>query len=402
MKCIWTLVALTTTLALMACGNNTSGGGSDTPNEVAGILLDPNSNPIARKQVILFRQHGAGTLRGYSPVDTAMTEADGSFRLQTQEKGNYALFSHDSVRQIIGTSTQIVLNNDTVQRNISMEYGTRVEGSVLNSTRVQIDTLPIIAIADRDGKFTIPVAPQGFRTLLGTDQQFIPNKIIGSIRSNAGQKVSFNESKVYNGVLLEDFSDYDTRSVVGWALGGGAGGWWYNYGQNAVFNPNDINKSIVDNAGNAYLSIQAQVLSPTNYPQRYAIVGFDIGGGEKFCKGNLSSSCFDLSQIEAIEFEARGSGQIALQIGVKEVLDQGDWGFPQANVPLTSEWKTIRIKPSDLILPAGSASEVQSMDIGTLLKKSYAFTFLMTDSNNSLEIDNFRLVGITLDKMVNP
>lgn len=387
------------TLGITACGyfddDRTAGGGSDQPNELAsnevkGVVLSLDGKVVANSKVILYRKVSSDVLHGYKEVDTATTNANGEYIVRPDSLDHiYGVYAVQNIEGKVGTQSNIKIDSTTKLLGATIiANGMRVQAPTSANLRVQVDTLPIV-MDSKQGQLDFLI-PEGSHQLLNIDPNSLPTGPITSFTGFKGDTVKLDTLKpTTSQILLDNFEDRDTRTLIGKTFGGG---WWYSEASpNAQITP--ITDAIKDVGGKQFLEVNATIVNP-NFPERYAFVGMSLGAGENGCTvSNPDARCFfDLSKIYAISFKARGNGVIRLQLGSKLVYQNRDYHFPFKEVVLDTVWKEYTLPIQSFMVDYNSPLLKAGYTKDQMLQEIYAMSFLMMDAMY-LQIDDIRLVG---------
>jgi hypothetical protein len=396
----WQSLALCLLFSSCFLDERTAGGGSDQPNEIAGTLRLDNGSPMVNSKVVLYRMVDTTGAKSYKPVDSTYTDASGHYLAQGDTRGQYRLYALSRDSSTVAVSNIVFADTtgtDTVQLNATAETASIVSANAPVGTRVQVDTLPLQIVADKKGGLRMAL-PKGQRSLLQVQADFSIAGVLANFEIWPTQTKNLGLLKPDTDLWLDNFEDSDTRTLLGPIL---TGGWWYaDYSVGtASLTPSQIAQGIVQESTNTYLSVQATITNAL-YPQRYALVGMSLGGGERACTDTSIGTgiCyFNINNTGGIAFKARGNGKVRVQLGVFGTYAASDYHFPYAEIQLTSTWQDFIIKPSDFKVDPGA---VNTLSAAQLISHTYSLSFLLSD-NTLFQLDDVRLKNTTLKQLSN-
>lgn len=387
------LCAFFATISCDFFDHQVAGGGSDQPNEIVGQIKDPSGNAVARTQVVLYRQISGGSIVGYRQVDTATTDINGQFKVRPDTIGTYfGLYAVNTANKLVSTKKNIFIDSANGNNQVlTLEKGVLVQAQLSKNSLVQVDTLPI-AFNVKAGSFSA-VLPAGKYELLSQDNSYRPNGHLADFTGWDGDTLDLGTLSPSNSeILIDNFEDGDTRTLIGRYF---QGGWWYS--DAAAAQISDISKSIVSANNSKVMHVTATVTNP-DYPVRYALLGFSIGAGESGCKEKAGPCFFNFNKLNSITFKAKGSGSARIQLGSKLVQASGDFNFPYVDIILENTWKEYTIPMSKFTVASNSPLAQQGVTTSQMLNGIYALSFLMMGSTD-LWLDDIRLLGQTINEI---
>ena len=381
-----------------------AGGGSDQPNEIVGLVHSANNNPAPLSQVYLYQEVDSGGVPGFIPIDSSLTDSVGAFHIQPKKIGIHGLYIFNTKQNAVATISGInVLQSGTQIPLAQLALAAKVKASTTPNVLMQLDALPLLISSNANGDFN-SLIPGGEHELLALSNTHLPSKHIGDFTVWAGDSVNLGSvvpQSSSNQILIDNFSDTNTQTLIGRYFGGG---WWFNsYSSGtATMTPSAINTAIVRDSTDPttnYVIHQTATITNPQYPIRYALFGFSLGGGETGCPDSTIGSCyFDLNPVQSISFRAKGSGTIRIQIGVKSVYAIGDYRFPYYDITLSPNWSNYTIALADFKVDSTSPLVAQGINLSAQLTHVYNFTYLMT-TNSDMWLDDIALNGIGLGEL---
>jgi hypothetical protein len=279
---------------------------------------------------------------------------DGGFTLTTAARGYYLveLLSSDSLCAI---KRFRVSDGDTV-----VQLGDcMLDTSVVFTGKVLTDEVPVTggdllvlgldktsSITD-DGSFSVrlPSSDQLFRIIADNGQSTV-DVLVG--RSDAIDTIHAYTAPA---TVLEDFENMDGFNSLTSLLGGGS---WFAYtdtvnGGKSVILPTEEPGLVaaIDTTPDAYTggSLHCTFSIDQSFSAPFALIGMDISSSKD---ANSSKSWFDLTNMTAFSFMAKGSGNIVVQFTCRPVRESSEFLVFEISVTLSSEWSKHAIRPSDI------------------------------------------------------
>lgn len=362
-------------LLILGCGQEKHSGKGvwdETENGVAIVVKDQQGNPIkgARVRLIPLQNWHSQVSMGESPVlDSAIASDKGEATVAGTawpaalevEQGN-----------LVG---RIILYRALESQSITLQHGTALSGTLQGSPQnlpayVRIAGSTARAQVGVDGTFAFPSLPSGDLLLVGEGNQSL--SALQSVNVPASEAVTLDSIPVFSStqILLDDFADDIAANRYFYLTGNG---WWYVYADSgsAVF-PSNVQDAVSD--GVMHVQLQPDSTRET----AFSMVGFDLNGS--LLSEDHSLATHDLSALDSLCFQAKGTGQIMVQITGQDSLDSAD--HVNATVTLGEQWQSYCLAPASF--PDWDA-----------LRKRVAGIAFASQKPAELWLDQIQIFGIT-------
>jgi len=353
------LCGIICTLLFGHCSNldPVSGGATDSPNAIAGIIYNPESTrPMINIPVYLHPDYPnksseqLTTAENQLILDSTITDSSGAFTFILERNGTYALraISAENALAVYLNGLQID-TNDTFLGELVLKPTGSIEGYLdLPSGphyMISLSTLPCYAPIDSGNHFfldNIPLGTQEYYIISYFNQSTVKNiAVIDTVSINPGNNVITDTLQIKqilptseNRMLLDNFYDsmgINNENGLFWRMNSGA----------VIFN-ND--QYINDTLGisNSPCLWADYTLAPTKKSE--IIYGMNFGFHNQWYANPAGlKEMKDLHTARFLQFKIKGSGQY-LQITIHSGLisNWNDLSF-KMNTPLTTEWQTVTI-----------------------------------------------------------
>jgi hypothetical protein len=275
-------------------------------------------------------------------IGRATTNSAGWARIETGWKGRVALESGDSNRaaRMEFDSVPTLSTELRLERAATCDISAIVPGEAVRW--VSLVGTGIVAHPGMDGKWHMTgVATGTYAVAAGTDSGVA---LLGRIGIDTTRSLDTLLVADADSVLLEDFAVQDGRNRYGRLLGAG---WWYTTtdaidGGRSTTSPADPYGDRVPCPDGKCLSMSFSV--DTSFSGAFALVGMDLD--RSYAPGSSSPHLADLSSVDALGFDASGSGTFQIQIHFASAT--GSQACVAA-VELDGNWRRRRIPMSDFV-----------------------------------------------------
>jgi hypothetical protein len=357
---IVSVAAMVWTLFLSGCNtvSSTAGGATDSPNAIAGVVLDPVSgSPASDIDIYLLRDVARDTsgveltaAGAVVPLDSTRTDSCGRYTFMTFEQGIFALFGKSPAGTSVFRADSIAVWDEDVSR----EPDTLASAGSISAPTQLPDGLERFAILvgtafqapiGSDGRFTHGGIPEGMYELwtvlthstgvvfgiascdsvavTSAQTVFLDTLRTTSVRDSADTLTiaDLEDSSQDNrlGVWWRSVSETSSIDSIPLIVPGGYGGGRavtiaYTLG------PQDKGATIGKNTGRAFASMG-------NHPR----------GVEHF------KQTVDLSAVRAMTFRIRATGATSVVVRFHSTLIS-DWNdLATQPIPLSEEWALVSI-----------------------------------------------------------
>jgi len=384
-------------LVLIGCTNNDVAGGSSGHENVIQVSVhDASGEPVAARVYIVSSADWNDRIAAGEPVvlDSLDTENGVVFLSREWLKSNQHLFARTFDRSEVfwGRTSGLVMDS-----LIRTGNGKHVSWSSaeLAGQQVGIKGTPLLSMADSSGNLFLQDVPRDLMTLgvVGPDRVWNSIAMVDAKQ----EQTKFFPVENHEGVLVSDFDKgLSVSDFYAWT----GGGWWWavddrREGGNSRVLPAGVYASItnaVDSAG-AWdsLSLHVTVQRDPDFPRNYAVVGFDLGKGVE--SGDTIGVFKDLSALTAIEFMAKGNGELRVEVSCTDepfVLQE----LPLAwSHQLSATWEKVTVLPESLQSYAEDASRGLSWENSA---KNCAYIGFSAADTAEFWLDDVYLRGIEL------
>ncbi len=346
---------------LTGCSIDTLSGGNGTGTDageakIVGQVTLPDNKTGNDVKVTLREQDYIPLSLSTSQQRTTVTGSNGSFAINRIKTGYYLieLWNDDSLCAI----RRFFIPDDTGTfdlGDVPLDTQTLFYGKVLSDGLPASGALLLVMGTDKvftiaaDGSFSLPLPASGDQVFrVNIDKDNIASDFLFS-PGNVGDTIVVQRTPK---TIFEDFNRKDSCNNLHNLLGGG---WWFAYkdssigGNSLVLPTSELGLvAAIDTTPNAYsegsLHVLFQIDSAFSSP--YALIGADISGSKD--SPLTGKSAFDMSDMTALTFMAKGSGTIYLQLTCMNPVDPGDFYLFELPVTLTSSWQRHSIAPEEI------------------------------------------------------
>lgn len=325
---------------------------------------------------------------------------DGGFILSVLDRGFYLVefknrdslcavkrfrvFAEDSVVQLgnIVLDTAVVFNGKILTDGVPASGGSLLV--------IGMDAESPVA---QDGSFSVklPAGDQLFRVVTGT------GAIVHDVLYRKKGAVDTVSTTTAPSTVLDDFDDYDGYNKLSALLGGG--GWFaftdrVNGGNSSVLPTEEAGLiRAIDTSSGAWNggSLHCTFTIDQNSSAPFALIGMDISSSKD---ANSGKSWFDLTNLTALTFMAKGSGTIYVQFTGKPIGTATDFTVYETVVTLSSVWTKYHIHVSDI---PGSLSSAVPWSVGCTAVSNINF---LSNSTNDLWLDELTVEGLEVTDFI--
>jgi hypothetical protein len=391
------------------CAVNVAGSGTDYPNtKVSGMVHSSADAPVsgARVQIIDDANWLADIINGQPVVlDSARTNAAGAFAIRRPASRiwNIQIDSRDEGLLTLDFGALVDSTKDTTYQFTLKPYATlsgTVQPDAGTPQSLALSGSSYGALVNADKSYSFPTLAAGaYVVVTGTD-------IAGSQQRSLGASIQMSPGAVVAGqtlpapvnrVLVDDFSIGQYQTNIGRTIGDG---WWYTVNDSVANGHSTISLSFV--AGAEAYAGQSMRAVYTLDPQSagpWALMGFFLG---------RDSENYDLSNLTALSFMAKGTGTVEVRFYSKMVdsVNGNTWQQFSYVLPLPAAWTPVTIPADSLQLPANSPAFQQGYTWAQVAPTIQIIYFIAyTPQNNpgdtiTMYLDNVSLDGIKLETFV--
>lgn len=330
-------------LQLSNCINVATGNSSETTN-VAIVTFHHKPAAFAKVKFIDADDWAFLVANNISPViDSATADEHGNVRFQSIPNGTCNLqIDHDKGCIVIRNycnDGEITFNSDTIGLPVAAKLKGVVESNT--ATSVLLEGTAYSVSLDSNRSFVLPkVAPGYYPVLVQSSSGSID--ISKSAGLFPGSHVDLDTIKtVFDSLMMDDFEDLNMVTIPGQLTVGN----WYTSVDAINGGTSKITQQIVPkNIYGGGWALRADIVLNYRIEGAWAISGFDIGNVKK---------SWDLSKMEAISFQAKGSGKIRVSLHSELVHAIDDWPHFGYVFALDTSWKSYRIPVDSLKLSVG-------------------------------------------------
>jgi hypothetical protein len=346
---------------LTSCSIETLSGGNGTGTDageakIVGQVTLPDNKTGNNVKVTLRQQDYLPQSLNTSQQRTTVTGSNGSFAMNRIKNGYYLieLWNDDSLcairRFFIPDDTGTIDLGDVPLDTQTQFYGKVLTDGVPASGALLLvmGTDKVLTIAE-DGSFSLPLPAAGDQVFrVNIEKNTITSDFLFS-SSNVGDTIVVQRTPQ---TIFEDFNRKDSCNNLHNLLGGG---WWFAYkdsgigGNSQVVPTSELGLvAAMDTTPNAYSGGSLHVLFQIDsvFSSPYALIGADISGSKD--SPLTGRSAFDMSNMTALTFMAKGSGTIYLQLTCMNPVDPRDFYLFELPVTLTSSWQHYSITPEEI------------------------------------------------------
>ncbi len=391
------------------CGVNVAGSGTDYPNtKVSGMVHSSVDAPVsgARVQIIDNADWLADIINGQPVVlDSARTNASGAFAIRqpASTSWNIQIDSRDEGLLARDFSALVDSTKDTAYQFKLKPYATlsgTVQPDAGTPQQLALSGSSYGTVVNADKTYAFPALAEGaYVVVTATD-------IAGSQQRSLGASVQMRSGTVVAGqtlpapvnrVLVDDFSIGQFQTNIGRTIGDG---WWYTVNDSVAKGTSTITLSFVTGA-EAYAgqSMRAVYTLDSLSAGPWALMGFFLG---------KDSTNYDLSNLTALSFMAKGAGTIEVRFYSKmmDSVNGNTWQQFSYVLPLPGTWTSVAIPTDSLRLPANSPAYQQGYtwaQVAPTIQIIYLIAY--TPQNNpgntiTMYLDNVSLDGMKLETFV--
>lgn len=377
------LAALFPTLTLVACsgssGENVANGtGSNAgETELAFITIaKPSGKPLAFGTARLWNMDEGGM----SVVQTDTLDENGIFEIEANAEQTLLLEAN------LGDTLSVMrwLPPRSAKKQVIKTGATAtLKGSIANEGRfiqgVKVSVLDKVAYTDSKGIFKIDNLPEGvhYAFVEGDFGKFAYQMQTGSDEVPATNNIDIDDSVF---TVIEDFENWKSRrTLIGKSFGQG---WWFIctdslQGGGSHTSGGILDKNILVEGDSAKDGHSLHLIFDIDEETEghYGVAGFAIG--DDFNEKEIPAF-YDLRATKAISFDAKGVGELYLQITKRGENGQREY-HETAPLGLNDEWQHFTITAEDF---------------GTELIAVNTLNF-MVNKDAEIFLDNIRLDGIS-------
>lgn len=336
-------------IVLAACSSDTNsianGTGSQAgETELAISFVKADGSPLARAIARTWKL--SETSMELISADTLNDE--GKIKLDTNLSGLYLVDarSGDSLSAMdwinFGKSTSQTPH--VASANVSLKGAILQNGTALSNASIQI--LDKKVVTDNNGEFEFTGLPEGFHfAVVESDKGSLVYQLQATADSSVNSNLIDLDTDPF--ILVDNFEQWNTRrTILGRTFGEG---WWFELtdemlgGGSTILNGDNYENYFVEEAEKGYV-MHLNFDLDENTDGRYGVAGFALG--DDFEK-HENYAFFDLSESSAISFDAKGSGELFLQLTLRDSTGEKLY-TKSAPIELSGEWQRYTITTKEL------------------------------------------------------
>lgn len=367
---------------LAGCDQNPfAKGGSvgETTNGIyAGVLVDPQGEPVSSAQVTLF---SPGSL---TPQETIQTDSAGKFTLKSDlSKAHLQAQSLDSslMTWLWDFNLQIDSSHGDSIQTLELLPSASLNGLILESspdsqTQVCLTGTSYCSSLS-EGAFHFSHIPAGAWSIELRNAQ---SSVLGSVELDASSTANQSFTPSSTGLLLDDFND-GNRAHLHRDLAGQT--YWYlvTHGDFAFRDLENLDE------------ISALMTTDSAYEGKSLSLHFSTNGDSAQVGTNLRSENQAVDLTDLVALRIRMKGDALVQIALEEGLESNDYRKTQFETSVHSEWHEFVFTPSQAqIIP----EYPQAVPWDSIASSIRLFTIFIK-RGTSLSIDQIRFEGIHRD-----
>ncbi|KMQ50437.1 hypothetical protein CHISP_2684 [Chitinispirillum alkaliphilum] len=411
MFCLSSVTGLSLIVTGCAYDNVAGGsGGTDYPNTrtITGKVQSCDGLPL--NNGLVYVVEGSEWLtcvyEGKSEiVDSTRTASDGSFvvRVPEHKVSNLQIMDLEEALLVKDISSY----PDYVERfDFKLKPGVDVSGKVQHtsvlSSEIRLSGSSYRTTVGPDGRFLFRNVPEGeYIVLTGADVGGAAEQTIGAtlIVDSENDLENFRVHSNIDKVLIDNFSMGYGQTHIGRLIG--TGGWWFTV-TDAGFGAGSTASVGTVSGESAFSgkSLKTRIKLDSSQPHPWGIVGFFVGRGGP-------NRYYNLEELEAVSFQAKGSGKVKLRLYSKllESIQDNTEHFSY-EIELSQKWTHYRIPIDSFTIEPGSRPNLQGYTLEQALKSVTTISFLAdTPANSSgdtvyLWVDEIYLEGIRLGTLI--
>ena len=381
-----------------------NGTGTDAGEaKIIGTAVLSDSLPGCDADVTLREQSYIPFSRQPQKQRTVKTDSHGSFEIVGISSGYYLveLWNKDSLcatKRFFVSNNGVIIDLGDIFLDTSVEFTGKVlrEGLPVSGAQLLVMGLDKKVDLAPDGSFSLflPKGEQLFRIAIdniSTDGEFLFSE------DDRGDTLSINGTP---STSFESFDNLDGCNDLNGLLGGG---WWFSYtdqagGGNSRILPTEETGLIaaIDTTDEAYSGGSLHIIYRVDslFSAPYALVGTNISYGI-YDSSAGGKTWFDLRNMTAVTFMAKGSGTVYFQFTCKFDTLSDSYEFP-FEVPFdpTSSWKKYTINSRDIPdMQISGASIVVPWSAGASSVRNITF---LAKKSAEIWIDSIVIEGMNL------
>jgi hypothetical protein len=332
-----------------------NGTGTDIGEaRISGCVKLPGNIPAQNVTVTLRKQDYVPFSISLQNQPRAVSEKDGSFVLSQPEKGYYLLelVNRDSLCAIKrfyiqGKDSGMVLEDCIIDTPVLFTGKVFADGTPAPDASLLVLGMDNKATLQKDGSFSMRL-PRGEQLMRVISKDLLNTRDVLFSDGNSGDTIYSYNTPV---TVLEDFENRDGLNALTTLLGGGS---WFaftdsvNGGKSRILPTSEPGLvEAIDSTLNAYNggSLHCTFQIDQSFSAPFALLGVDFSNSKDI---NSSKSWFDLTNMTALTFMAKGSGVIHIQFTCKPISPSTDYAIYEIPVYLSSGWNKCTIRASDI------------------------------------------------------
>ncbi|SHK80658.1 carboxypeptidase-like regulatory domain-containing protein [Fibrobacter sp. UWEL] len=381
---LFSLMACSTDSNSVANGTGSNAGETEiATTQIAGTITATSADgaPLARATARIWTLNEDTISVAFTDTLDSKGQLDFAAHLEkNQVSGRYLLEANSG--DTLSVMRWVNFNKKPAQK-LSADSTTSLKGTITNrSAAVAGATITILdkqAVTDPSGNFQITGVPAGvhYAFVEGNFGKFSYQMQTGLDSNGQTNNIDIGDSIF---TVIEDFENWTTKQTL---LGKSFGdGWWFictdslqGGGSRAEIGINSDSLLVSGSEAHTGSSLHLKFNIDWETEGRYGVAGFTIG--DDFEETD-SYSFFDLRQATAISFDARGSGELFLQITKRGENGEREY-YENTPVNLSEEWQHFTFTAEDF---------------NTELIAVNSLNFMVRD-NADFYLDNIRLDGIS-------
>lgn len=376
-----------------------NGTGTDIGEaKVSGCVKLPGDIAAENVTVTLRKQDYVPFSVSLKDQQKVVSGKNGSFAIAQPEKGYYLLelINRDSLCAIkrfyiSGDDTGVMVGDCVIDTPVLFTGMVFANGTPASDANLLVLGMDNRGVIQNDGSFSMRL-PRGEQLLRVMTKDQPGTRDVLFSNGNSGDTIHSYNTPV---TILEDFENRDGLNALTTLLGGGS---WFaftdsvNGGKSRILptaEPGLI--AAIDSTSIAYRggSLHCQFQIDQSFNASFALIGVDFSNSKD---SNSSKSWFDLSNMTAFTFMAKGSGTIYVQFTCRPIGSSTNYTVYEIPVNLSSGWNKCTIRSSDIpdALQTSSA-QIISWHSGNSAVSNINF---LAKSSTDLWLDDLKIEGM--------
>lgn len=401
---LWCVVGALCAL-LLACSNDKTAGGGPTGTEAenALVLQITNGNGNIGAMARLRSANYDPTQPNGFAIDT-VGNAEGLVRLPMPPVGEWWIELSEGNGQRALVIVNVKQGDSSLRVSTTLQSPARLTGRIPPSYLpptgqpcVEIRGTERTAPCAADGSFSFDsLAPSPFERPYHLVQAMPASESVAARTFARAEPRELVNTGILNteaeAILLEDFSDGDTRHRY-WSLDGG--GWWYMVKHPQVqivgdftYNlPLPLIDPLPQDTGCQGKIISYAVVIDSTLVNPWVEMGFQIG---------VSERTYSLLSVDSISFRAKGKGEVLFRLHATDSLQVAYEALSPLVLDSVWSWHTVALSSNLEIKPLGAQAPAPDLAKFLSMVRLVSLTFLQ---DGEISLDQVKLYGAQRDSI---